>query len=99
MLLSLIFIVGCSSPVAEADYTDIEAESALNATEDITGKYVEVTVKEVIPDSAFGYNIYAGEHLNFVSSKIPNVKVGDKIIVEVTSVDSMLGSYIISYEK
>lgn len=99
LILISLMLVGCSSPNIVADYTDIEAEVALNNVEDLTGKTVEVEVLEVIPDSAFGYNIHAGEHLNFVSKENPKVEVGEKIIVKITKVESMLGSYMISYEK
>ncbi len=51
------------------------------------------------PDSAFGYNIWAGEHLNFVSSKNPDVKEGDIVVVKTTTIESNLGSWIIKYER
>ena len=73
-------------------------EKALNDGEDITGKTVVLTVKDLVPNSAFGYNIQAGEHLNFCSPDNPNVKAGDTITVKVVEVTSMLGSYIINYE-
>lgn len=99
MVFALLFcsaFAGCSQKV---DYPSAEAfESALNEGEEVVGKTVTFEVKEFVPDSAFGYNLQAGEHLNFCSPKNPNVKVGDKVTVEVTSVDSLLGSYIIYYK-
>ena len=74
-------------------------EAALNAGEDLTGKTVTFTILEVHPDSVFGYNLYGGEHLNFCSSKNPGVKTGDTITVKVKEVNSLLGSWIISYTK
>ena len=74
-------------------------EAALNAGEDLTGKTVTFTVREVHPGSVFGYNLYAGEHLNFVSSQNPGVKQGDTVTVKVTEINSVLGSWIISYKK
>lgn len=83
----------------KVDYTDAESfESALNAGEDLTGKTVTFTVREIVPNSAFGYNLQAGEELNFCSSKNPNVKVGDTVTVKVESVSSILQAYIISYK-
>ena len=97
-LLLTFLCCGCSS--GKVDYPNVEDfEAALNAGEDLTGKTVTFTVLEVHPSSAFGYNLYAGEHLNFVSSKNPGVKEGDTITVKVEEVNSILGSWIISYKK
>ena len=88
-----------SSAEAKPDYEDAVAfESALDAGEVLTGKTVAFTVNEFVLDSAFGYNMQAGENLNFCSPDNPGVKTGDSITVKVTEVASMLGSYIISYE-
>lgn len=84
---------------AKPDYEDVVAfEKALNNGEDLTGKTVVITVNELVPDSAFGYNIQTGEHLNFCSPDNPGIKKGDTITVKVENVTSMLGSYIIGYE-
>lgn len=100
ILLAAVFLAACGSNASvEPDYTTEEFEASLNDGDDLTGKTVSVEVKELVPDSAFGYNIQTGEHLNFVSSKNPNVEVGDEIIVEVEEIESMLGSYIITYKK
>ena len=101
MTLTLVLsLVACGEKVeVKPDYEDTVAfEQALNDGEDLTGKTVVVTVNELVPNSAFGYNIQAGEHLNFCSPDNPNVKAGDIITVKVGKVTSMLGSYIISYE-
>ncbi|WP_019376939.1 hypothetical protein [Virgibacillus halodenitrificans] len=99
-LAFLLVMVGCSRKASEdPDYTTEEFESALNEGENLEGKTVSVKVDKLVPDSAFGYNIQAGEHLNFISSKNPDVKAGDEIIVKVEKVDSALGSYMISYKK
>lgn len=60
---------------------------------------IKFTVDALVPNSAFGYNIQTGEHLNFCSPNNPDVSVGDTLVVEVTEVSSALGSYIISYDK
>ncbi|WP_430597008.1 hypothetical protein [Enterococcus sp. DIV0174] len=100
-MLALLFLAGCGSSSKEqkADYTTEQAEKALNEGKSIDGKTVKITVDELVPDSAFGYNIQTGEHLNFVSSENPKVEKGDTLVVKVTKVESMLGSFIISYEK
>lgn len=97
--LLLILLVGCGAVEVAPDYTDAASfEAALNTGADLTGKTVQFTVTEVIPDSAFGYNLVTGEHLNFCSSKNPGVSAGDTVTVKVSDVTSMLGSYIISYD-
>ncbi len=53
---------------------------------------------KLVPDSAFGYNIQAGENLNFCFPDNSNVKAGDILTVKVEEVTSLLGSYIIKYE-
>lgn len=97
MTVLVLSLAGCGN--AEPDYTTEQFETALNNGENLEGKIVSVKVNELIPDSAFGYNIHAGEHLNFVSSDNPNVKEGDEILVKVTEIESVLGSFIISYKK
>ncbi|MBR3188699.1 MAG: hypothetical protein IKF59_11765, partial [Lachnospiraceae bacterium] len=56
------------------------------------------TVTELHPDSALGFNVCGGEHLNFISSRNPDLKVGDTAGVKATEITSMLGSWIIKYE-
>lgn len=98
-LLITCICTACGSN-GKVDYERVEDfEAALNAGEDLTGKTVTFTVKDFRPDSAFGYNLITGEHLNFCSSKNPGVKTGDTITVKVKEVNSLLGSWIISYTK
>jgi ribosomal protein S17 len=95
-----LLLAGCgTSKTIKADYTTTQFETALNKGDNLNGKTVSVKVDNFVPNSAFGYNIEAGKHLNFVSSDNPNVKKGDILIVKVTKVASALGSYVISYEK
>lgn len=98
-LTFLLVLFGCSKASEEADYTTEEFETALNEGEKLDGKTVSIKVDKLVPDSAFGYNIQTGEHLNFVSDKNPNVKAGDEFVVKVEEVKSALGSYMISYKK
>lgn len=105
ILVSLILAVlaltlaACGSNTAAPDFEDTASfEAALNNGEDLVGKTVKITVDELVPDSAFGYNIQTGEHLNFCSPTNPGVSVGDTLTVKVTEVASILGSYVIYYE-
>ena len=94
-----MFLTACGGEV-EADYKNAaDFEKALNEGQDLKGKTVTFIVDEVVPDSAFGYNLYAGEHLNFCSDKNPRVKAGESITVKVEEVRSFFGSWIISYKK
>ena len=102
-ILALVFVLlllaGCGAQEVVPDYADVASfEAALNTGEDLTGKTVQFTVDKIVPNSAFGYNLQTGEHLNFCSSSHPKVSVGDTVIAEVAEVKSVLGSYIIYYE-
>ncbi len=97
MCLVMALCVGCGE--VKIDYEDVASfEADLNKGEDLKGKTVTITVDKLVPDSAFGYNIQTGEHLNFCSDTNPGVQTGDTINVKVSEVFSLLGSYIISYE-
>ena len=96
VLFASVF-VACSNQVV--DYPNVEEfEAALNNGENLTGKTVTFTVKKFVPNSVFGYNMQAGDHLNFCSSDNPNVTEGDIVTVEVTEISSVLGTYIIKYQ-
>ncbi len=97
MIVCMLCLVGCGT--TKIDFTEVSTfESALNSGENLEGKTVTFTVNEFVPNSAFGYNLQTGEHLNFVSSKNPDVKKGDTISVKVKEVTSFLGSWIIKYD-
>ena len=82
------------------DYGDAESfEAALNAGENLEGKVVRFRALELHPDSAAGYDVWAGEHLNFISSRNPDIKAGDTVVVRATEINSSLGSWFINYEK
>lgn len=95
--LTIFFLSACGS--SEPDYTTEQAEAALNKGEDIEGKTVSITVDKLVPNSAFGYNIQTGEHLNFVSESNPKVDNGDSLIVKVSNVKSVAGSFVIEYTE
>ncbi len=91
---------GCSLAGVPVDYGDAESfEIMLNEGEDMTDKVVQFTAGEIKPDSGYGYNIWAGEHLNFVSSENQNVNKGDTVVAKVKSCQQNLGSWIIKYDK
>lgn len=88
-----------SASISGIDYLDAASfEADLNAGADLTGKVVQFTVDKLAPNSAFGYNMQSGEHLNFCSDANPDVSVGETVTVEVTEVKNTLGSYIIRYK-
>lgn len=98
-MLTLSLVACGKKTETKVDYNNETAfEEALNNGEEMKGKTVTFTVSELAPDSAFGYNLQTGEHLNFCSTNNPGVEVGDTVTVKVTEVSSMLGSYIINYE-
>ena len=103
LALVLVFaLCACTvaAPKTVIDYADVESfEAALNRGENLEGKVVQFKAMELHPQSAYGYNIWAGEHLNFVSEKNPDVKGGDTLTVKATSIESIIGSWIIHYEK
>ena len=80
------------------DYSTAEKlEKDLNKGKDAVGKTVTFEVLEVKPDSALGFNLYAGEHLNFTCKDSFNVKAGDKLTVLITYVGKVLGSWELHY--
>lgn len=103
LLMVALLLGACSAGGSKAvtvDYEDAASfEAALNTGTDLTGKTVRFKVDAIVPDSAFGYNLQTGEHLNFCSTKNPGVKVGDTVTATVKEVSSMMGSYVITYDK
>lgn len=100
VIMMILSLTACGGSREIINYADAESfEAALNNGENLEGKIVQLIVKEFKPDSALGYNIWAGEHLNFVSSSNPDVKEGDIVIVKATTIESILGSWFIGYEK
>lgn len=86
------------SDIDAMSYSDIASfEAALNDGEDVVGSVVTFTIADIAPDSKFGYNLQAGEHLNFCSDDDPKVSVGDTVTVKVTDVSNFLGSFVIRY--
>lgn len=99
LILMLVCTVACAKKPT-IDYADAESfEAALNSGENLEGKVVQFVADEVHPRSARGYNIWAGEHLNFVSRKNPDVRQGDTVTVKATTIESNGGSWFIEYER
>ena len=99
VLLLLILIPFILSYVPKTiDYGDAKSfEKALNEGENCEGKIVKVKIDEIKPNSFFGYNLWSGEHLNFISSGNPNVGKGEYLIAQITDVDNVMGSWMIRY--
>ena len=73
------------------DYADATSfEKALNDGVKVNGKVVQFEVTEYKPDSAFGINCWAGEHLNFISEEELDVKSGTVIVGRITKEASQL---------
>lgn len=72
---------------SEIDYTDdAEFEAALNRGEYLVGKVVRFKVNEIHPDSYYGFNLWAGKHLNFIFPGRVEVDPGDEVTVKVSTV-------------
>ena len=101
LVIALILsICGCGSSKTSIDYADAESfEAALNAGENLEGKVVQFKAVELHPDSFAGYNVWAGEHLNFISKRNPDIKAGDTVVVRTDTIESSMGSWLITYEK
>ena len=85
---------------ARIDYQDDALyEAALNKGEKTEGKIVRFKVLAVKPKSEFGFNLWAGEHLNFCTQEGFPVKEGDTILAKVSKVDHCIGSWIIYYDR
>lgn len=82
------------------DYkTSEDFEKALNDEKKVKEKIVLFSVKKYAPDSAFGYNIQSGEHLNFISEKDIDVEKGYYVLAKITEEPyTFLNSWIIDYE-
>lgn len=81
------------------DYIDeVMFEQCLNSEVDTKGKTVKFVVKDYKPNSALGYNSYAGEHLNFISKTDLQLKSNDEVIGKIISTKKFLGSWIVDYE-
>ncbi len=76
---------------------EVDFEAALNRGEMMIGKVVCFKVRSVQPNSVVGFNLWAGEHLNFVSSRPVEVKEGDILVVKISDVRSALRSWLLSY--
>lgn len=97
LVLTVGALFGCSGGFI-ADYSTEEFETALNNGEDVSGKTVVVKVNQMEPNSKLGYNMQAGQNLNFVSSVDPKVEPGDEIVVTVDRVATMFDAFIITYK-
>ncbi len=83
----------------KVDYeNEVVFEKALNDGIDVTGKTVKFTADELHPDSLVGYNIWSGEHLNFVSESDPGIKQGQVVTAKILKYTTEMGSWYLSYE-
>lgn len=75
-----------------------EYEKALKQGEDTVGKAVTFKVVNVVPDGALGYTVWAGEHLNFISTDVLGWKTEETHTVKVVKVTSATGSFMITFK-
>lgn len=92
-----------SSNKKEPTTTTYESEEAfetdLNDDYDLSNVTVTFRVKEIREKSIKGYNLWAGEHLNFLPDKKPDsISVGDKVTVKTSKVKKSAGSWFINCE-
>lgn len=107
-VMSLIRSALClSGSVSEPAYTsqpDIDFETAeayekaLNQGEDTVGKTVRFHVVDVQPGSVLGFNVWAGEHLNFVSDEPQDIAKDNIVTARILGVETFLGSWVIDYQ-
>ena len=96
----ICLLSACGQAQIPLDYGDeIAFEADLNAGKNLVGKTVSFVAAELHPQSLYGYDIWAGEHLNFISSENPDIEVGQTVTVKVTAVESVIGSWFIRYER
>lgn len=66
------------------DYSNAEQfEEALNHGENTESQIVRFKVLKVVSDYMGGFNLWAGEHLNFLSRDSFNVEIGDTVLAKV----------------
>lgn len=95
-LIACLTLCACTERTAKS-YADAETfEAALNQGEDTTGSKVTFTVREVAPDSRFGYCVRAGDHLNFSMREDDGITKGDTVTVEVRKVEKYGPSWVIN---
>lgn len=104
LVLGLIVIAGCQqqATVKPTYQTANQVQTALNQNKQLKGKTVQVKVKSVSTNGNYGYVIKANDddqQLRFVSKNRPKVKTGQTITLKITSVEGILGTYIIHYRN
>ena len=105
-LLLIVLLLLCtpllSSRAYAVEYIDFGDanvfEEALNNGENVTNKIVSFEVTEIHPNFSLGFNLWSGQHLNFVSPSPVDVKPRDILTARITNVTNMLGSWFINYE-
>lgn len=82
----------------KADYPTAEKlENALNKGKSVKNKTVKFKISAVEPNSAFGFNLETGKHLNFISEDGKAVKSGDTVTAKIKKTTQTLGSWLITY--
>lgn len=88
-----------SDEVETVDYLDEnEFELELNQGKKLEGLTVTFKVKDVKPDAVFGYNLWAGENLNFYFTENIGASIGDSVTVRADNITTILGTWQIRCE-
>lgn len=83
----------------KVDYTAAKLETALNAGKKVQGKTVKFKISKIEPNSAFGFNLETGKHLNFISKDGKAVNKGDTVTAKIKKSTSVVGSWVITYSS
>lgn len=86
--------------ISSPDYSNAEEfEEALNNGAEVRNAIVRFEALDVWSRTAYGYgNIFAGAHLNFVSTSAPDVVECDILTVRICAVSHYSNHWFISYE-
>lgn len=86
--------------ISSPDYSNAEEfEEALNNGAEVRNAIVRFEALDVHSRTAYGYgNIFAGAHLNFVSTSAPDVVECDILTVRICAVSHYSNHWFISYE-
>ena len=78
-------------PLRENYSNETDFEADLVNGNGMNGAVVTFLALKVLPETPLGFNIHAGEHLNFYSSKSADVRKGDLVTVRITKTKRDIG--------
>lgn len=96
--------LGCSSSTRKepttSEYSSAEIfESDLNDGYNLENITVTFKVKDIKEESIAGYNLWAGEHLNFLPNEAPQtISIGDLVTAKTINIKKRGSSWLIDCE-